>query len=275
RAARELAADGGNEARAAIDAAFERETFWGVLAETARAIGATRAPWAREILIHALSHEHPKVVRAAAEALGNFRDAESATALIATARSHRSYFVRNAAFTALGKTRDERAFDELAAAAKLHTWNNVVEAGALAGLAELADPRAMPLILEAARPESGEALRRAAINALGRIGALAEGERARAVDALAQYADDPSFLVALTALEAAEALGDLRLVPALERVGRQAFDGRLRRHAMEAAIRIRKGSTVPAQVNTLRNDIDELRAEQRKLQEKIEAIART
>jgi chaperonin cofactor prefoldin len=43
---------------------------------------------------------------------------------------------------------------------------------------------------------------------------------------------------------------------------------------MEAAMRIRKGSTVPTQVSTLRNDIDELREQQRKLQEKIETLAR-
>ncbi len=76
RAARELAKDGGRIAREALERAFEAEPFWGVLAEAAAAIGATRAPWARTMLIGALSHRHPKVVRAAAEALGNFRDPE-------------------------------------------------------------------------------------------------------------------------------------------------------------------------------------------------------
>ncbi|HMF27164.1 MAG TPA: HEAT repeat domain-containing protein, partial [Candidatus Cybelea sp.] len=149
RAARELAADGGRTARAAIDEAFEREPFWGVLAEAAHAIGATKAPWARTTLIHALDHKHPKVVRAAAEALGNFRDAEAASALIEKARPHASYFVRHAGLFALGKTRDERAFEVLAEAVRERTWNSVVEAGAIAGLAELADLRAMPLLLEA------------------------------------------------------------------------------------------------------------------------------
>lgn len=275
RAARELANDGGRTAREAIDAAFEHEQFWGVLAETASAIGATRAPWARTTLIRALAHPHPKVVRAVAEALGNFRDPETAGALIETAQGHPSYFVRASALTALGKTRDPRAFDALASAAKGKTWNGVVEGGAMHGLAELADARAMPLILDALRPESSEGLRRAAAGALGRIGALVESERTRAVEALDQHLGDESFAVAITAIEAAESLGDARLLPALKRTGDQAFDGRLRRHAMEAAIRIRKDSKVPAQVNLLRNDIDELREQHRRLQEKIEAIART
>jgi aminopeptidase N len=275
RAARELAADGGRAARDAIDTAFKHERFWGVLAEAAHAIGATKAPWARTTLIRALDHEHPKVVRAAAEALANFRDAEAASALVETAQRHRSYFVRHAALASLGKTRDARAFDTLAEAAREHTWNSVVEAGAIAGLAELADPRTMPLLLEACAPQQAEGIRRAAVTALGRVGTLVEEQRTRVADALAQYFDDPSYAVAVAAIEAAETLADARLLAELDRVGQHAFDGRLRRHAMEAAIRIRKGSKVPVQVNTLRNDIDELREQQRRLQEKIETLPRT
>ncbi len=275
RAARELAKDGSRTAREALEAAFEQEPFWGVLVEAASAIGATRAPWARRILIGALAHKHPKVVRAAASALGNFRDPDVANALIATAQDQASYFVRASALMALGKTRDPRAFEVLAAAAKERTWNGTVEAGAVLGLAELADARALPSILEASRPESGEGLRRAAVMALGRVGALVEAERTRVSDELAELLDDGNFMVALDAIAAAETLGDARLLPALDRLSQQAFDGRMRRDAAEASIRIRKGGKVPTQVKALREDIEELREEQRRLQDQIEALART
>jgi aminopeptidase N len=274
RCARELAKDGSRTAREAIEAAFEREPFWGVLAETAYAIGATRAPWASAILISALSHRHPKVVRAAAAALGNFREPAVATALIETAARHDSYFVRSSALHALGKTRDPRAFDVLAAAVKETTWNGTVEAGAVLGLAELADARAMPSIVDAGRRERSEGLRRAAVMALGRVGALVEEERSRVADELEGRLDDPSFLVALDAVVASESLSDVRLVPALDRLAQQAADGRMRRIATEAAMRIRQALKVPAQVKGLREDIDELREDHRKLQEKIEALAR-
>jgi aminopeptidase N len=275
RAARELAADGGRIAREAIASAFRNDPFWGVLAEAAEAIGATRAPWARAMLIEALGHAHPKVVRAVATALGNFRDPDVVAALIATARDHASYFVRAAALKSLGSTRDGRAFDVLAAATHERTWNGVVEAGAISGLAELADPRAVALVLDACRPEQSEGMRRAAVTALGRIGALLESERTRVVDELEERLDDKNFLVALDAVAAAETLGDARFLPSLDRLSQQAFDGRLRRDAMEAAIRIRKGAKVPTQVTALRDDISELREEQRKLQEKIEALTRS
>lgn len=274
RAGRELARDGGRDARDAIEAAFAREPFWGVLAELATAIGATRAPWARTILIGALTQAHPKVVRAAAAALGNFRDKQTVSALITTAKRHESYFVRAAALTALGKTRDERAYEVLAAAAKESSWNNTVEAGALHGLAELADTRAMVPLLEATDSVNGEGLRRAAVSALARVAALVEEERGRVVDAVERLLDDDALLVALAAISAAESLGDARLLPALDRLGAEAVDGRLRRHAAEAAMHVRRNSKVPTQVKLLRDDIDELREEQRRLQEKIEALAR-
>ncbi|MGA7354584.1 MAG: HEAT repeat domain-containing protein, partial [Candidatus Cybelea sp.] len=222
----------------------------------------------------ALAHAHPKVVRAAAAALGNFRDAEAASALIATAQRHESYFVRASALTALGKTRDERAYEVLAAATKERSWNNTVEAGALHGLAELADARAMAPLLEATGPANGEGLRRAAVSALARLAALVEEERGRVVDAIERLIGDDALLVALAAISSAESLGDARLLPALDRVGAEAVDGRLRRHAAETAMHVRKNSKVPTQVKLLRDDIDELREEQRRLQEKIEALAR-
>ena len=58
----------------------------------------------------------------------------------------------------------------------------------------------------------------------------------------------------------------------LDRLARQAVDGRMRRDAMEAAIRIRQAAKVPAQVKGLREDIDELREDQRRLQEKLSLI---
>jgi aminopeptidase N len=275
RAARELAKDGSQAARDALQSAFANDPFWGVLVEAAGAIGATRAPWARLLLVSALGHAHPKVRRAVAAALGNFRHADVVAALVPVAQKDASYFVRSAALASLGKTRDPRAFDVLAKAVKEKTWNGVVEAGAVRGLAELADARALPLVLDATRDELDEGVRRAAVAAIGRIGELVEAERTRAVEALEQHLDDSTFLVQLSALAAAESLGDARLLPALDRLGQAAFDGRVRRDAMEAAIRIREAAKVPTQVTAMRSDIDGLREEQRKLQEKIEALSRT
>ncbi len=275
RAAKALAKDGSRVARDGLREAFDREPFFGVLEQSAAALGATKAPWARDILIGALAHPHSKVRRAVAGALGNFRDAAVAQALAAPAISDVSYFVRASALASLGKTRDASALEVLSGALRERTWNGTVEAGAVRGLGELADPRTLDRIIEAARAGNDEGLRRAACGALGRLGELVSDARTRVVDALNVLLDDSMFLVVLAAIAAAESLEDSRLLGTLDRLARSAFDGRVRRDAAEAAARIRESQKVPSQVSALRADVDALREDQRKLQEKIEALSRT
>ena len=275
-AARELAKDASQTARAALAGAFERERFWGVLAEACAALGATFAPWARDVLLGALGHDHPKVRRAAAQALGTFKmDENVAAALLAPAQRDDSYFVRGAALGALGKTQDSRAFDVLAAALCGTSWNGTVEAGAAHGFGELADERGTDLLLSATKIGRVEHVRRAALMALARLGELREDQRTRALHGIHEALADPMFLVQISAIAAAERLGDPRSLAPLTRLAEGTSDGRLRRDAMEAIVRIREGQKVPAQVTGLRSDLDRLREEQQKLQEKIEAIARS
>ncbi len=274
RAARELVKDGTAQARAALEAAFSGDMFWGVLAEAAYALGQTHAPWARALLLHAIDHEHPKVRRAAVAALGNFRQDGVADALLKPASGDVSYFVQSAALHALGKTRDPRAFDLLCGALGRTTWNGTVEAGAAMGLAELADARALAPLLAAAQPGGDEGLRRAAVSALGRHAQLLEADRTAALQALNERIEDSMFMVARSAIHAAEDLADERSLPALQRAAQSAFDGRIRRDAQEAIMRVRERQKVPAQVTGLRTDLDALREEQRRLQEKIEALSR-
>jgi aminopeptidase N len=275
RAATALAKDGSKAAQQALREAFERDPFWGVLEETATALGKTKAPWAKEILLHALSHGHPKVRRPVAAALGNFRDAQVADALIPVAQSDASYFVRAAALTALGRTRDARALEVLSDAARSRTWNATVEAGAVRGLAELADERALDAVADASRLGRDEGLRRTAAAALARIGQLVSHARTRVADLLGELVDDPMFLVQMSAIAAAESFEDARLLPALDRLAASAFDGRVRRDSAEAAIRIRDAQKVPAQVSELRSDLDNLREDHRKLQDQIQTLTRS
>ena len=273
RAARALAKDGSYVAREALSDAFEREPFWGVLAEAAAAAGATKSGWALELLLGALAHEHPKVRHAVAAALGVFREGAVASALLAPATSDASYLVRAAALTSLGKTRDERAFAVLERALHERTWNAVVEAGAARGLAELADARATTLLIGASAFGQDEGLRRAATAAIGRQAALLESERTACVDALGRLIDDQTFLVQLAAIAAAESLEDARLLATLDRLAESAFDGRVRRDAAEAAARVRESKKIPAQMSSLRDELDTVREEQRKIQDKIETLS--
>jgi aminopeptidase N len=275
RAARELAKNPSRAAIAALERAFANDPFWGVLDLAASALGVSRAPAAAELLRASLTHAHPKVRRAVAAALGNFRDEATASALLPVARGDVSYFVRRAALASLGRTRDARAFDVLATSIRERTLNGTVEGGAAQGLAELADPRAFDLLLDATRLGNDEGLRRVAVGALGRFGELVDDARTRVVDALDMLLNDPMYLVRVATIAAVESLADKRHLATLARVAAAADDGRVRRDADVAAIHIREAQKVPAAVAGLRSDVDGIREEQRKIQEKIESLSRS
>jgi aminopeptidase N len=271
RAAKALGKDGARRARAALAHAVGHDPFWAVAGEVARVLGEMRSPSGRAALLAASRHPHPKVRRAVAEALGNYRDAEVAEALLAL-RGDVSYFVVAAAYEALGKTRDARAFDALVAGLGGESWNQIIEAGAARGLGELGDERGLDPLLGAGEPSRGEGLRRAAVRAIARLGSLVESVRTRAVDALEIALRDPAYIVRVGAYAAAETLADPRLLPALDRLAATEDDGRLRRDAAEASLRIREAQKVPPQVAALRDELDQLRLEARALRERLDEL---
>jgi aminopeptidase N len=267
RAARALGKDDARSAHEALAAALRDEPFWGVSVEIATVLGRARSAYARDALLEALAHPHPKVRRAVADALGTYREADVASALL-NRRSDESYFVVAAALTALGKTRDPRAFDALAAALGERSWNETIAAGAVRGLAELGDARALEPLVAATRADRAEPLRRAAVGALARLGTLVDTVRTAAADALERALEDPSYLVRLSTYAATETLADARLLPALDRLATAESDGRLRRDAAEAAMRIRSAAKTPPELVRLREEVDRLRDDLNRLRDR-------
>jgi aminopeptidase N len=268
RAGAALAKDRTRSARDALADALANDPFWGVSVEVAAALGKHRAPSGRAALLANVRHSHPKVRRAVAEALGNWRDLEVAAALLGM-RDDISYFVAAAALHALGKTRDARALEVLLDGLATPSWNETIAAGAVRGFGALADARALMPLLEALRPESHESVRRAAPGALAELGTLVESVRNEVADAIERALHDQSYLVRAAAFAAAEKLGDKRLLPVLDMLAETEDDGRLRRDATEAAIRIRDEQKKPAAIAELRDEIDRLRAESQTLREQI------
>jgi aminopeptidase N len=267
RAARALGKDAARSAQEALAAALRDEPFWGVAVEIAALLGAARATYARDALIAGLAHPHPKVRRAVANALGTYREPEVATALLGL-RPEPSYFVIASALTSLGKTRDARAYDALVAALGEPSWSETIAAGAVRGLAELADARALEPLLAASRPDRPEPLRRAAVGALARFATLVDSVRTAVVDALERALEDPSYLVRLSTYAACEILADARLLPVLDRNATAESDGRLRRDAAEAAVRIRAAATTPPELVRLREEVDRLRDDLNRLRDR-------
>jgi HEAT repeat protein len=155
------------------------------------------------------------------------------------------------------------------------SWNQTIEAGAARGLAELADERALAPLLQALDPAMGEGLRRAAVKAVARLGSLIDAVRTRAVDALEKTFDDPAYSVRVSAYAACETLADARLLPSLDRLAVTESDGRLRRDAAEAALRVREAQKLPGALREMREELDRLRIEARTLRERLDELAQS
>jgi aminopeptidase N len=273
-AARELAKLGSQAAAAALKNAVMRDRFWGVQAEAARALGTMKSGIALDALLGCVKVRHPKARRAVMSALGQFREARAATALIAVLRNgDASYYVEANAAHALGMTRDDRAFDVLSKVAmKKQSQNDVIRSSALLGLGELRDERALPIALEWTQRGKSNPVRGTATTVVGRIGKLSDQAKDRAYDRLVELLRDDWLRVRLNAIGALVELKDMRAVAELGRTADRDLDGRVIRNAREAVQRLREGADKGDEIKKLREDLDRLAEENRGLKDRLDKI---
>ncbi len=260
-AARALARDAAPDVVEGLAAALEGDTFWGVRAEAAAALGQIKTDAAFAALVRGRKVAHPKARRAVASALGEFRGDEACRALEPLLASDPSYFVEEAAAASIGRTKSKRAFDLLRKALSKESFDEVIRCGVFAGFGSLGDERAIPIALEWTAYGRPLEARRAAVHALGKLGE----RRKDVVDALVDLLHDPALRVRTAAIHALGALGATAALPELDRIAGLDVDGRLKTMAVEAAQRIRSSTAQSDEVKRLRLDIDELRAANAKL----------
>jgi aminopeptidase N len=250
------------------------DTFWGVQADAAAALGEIRSDAAREALTLGLKAAHPRTRRAVARALGQYRGvAQAADALIGVLeRGDASYFVEAEAALALGKTRDPRAFDWLARVMERPSYLDVIRAHALGGMAETRDPRAIDFARDWCAYGKPPRVRVAAIGTLARMAQYHEPRRGEIIDFLTPLADDREFMVRMRLPGAFEEIGDARGLPAVRRLAERDLDGRVQRRANEAVGVISEGRSHIEEGQRLREDMDKLRDDNRKLRDRLDKL---
>jgi aminopeptidase N len=277
-AARALADKPDPLSTAALRTALETDRFWAVRAAAAGALGKTRRQDALDALVAARSQEHPKVRRAVAAALGEFRidfhpgnlrAAESLQDWVA--QGDPSCFVEGNAALALGRVRSPKAVEILTAVLSRRSYADTIRARALEGLGASGDEAAFPVIAGAITRSASFQSRRAAVTALGR---LAEGT-ARSRDArerLEACLSDPDFRVRMDAALALAEIGDARAIPAIESARASELDGRAKRRFKHAVAQLRDKSTTGDTVKKLGEEVERLRAESAHLRERLEKL---
>lgn len=249
--------------------------FWGLATQCAKALGAMRTPAARDALIEALATcEHPKARRAVAAALGSFRhDAEAGNALrTLLGTGDPSLFVEAAAATALGQTRVPGAREVLEAALETKDgWAETIRVGIVNGLAALGDEAVVPALTRCTEYGRHQRLRAAAIRVLGAIGKRMS-RREAVLETLADRCEETDLRIVIAAAAALRTMGDPRGIAILGGAPARHPDGRVRREAKAAALRLGQSGERSTEVARLADEVEKLRKQSGTLLDRMEKL---
>ncbi len=244
----------------------KKSEAWMVRAEAARVLGKIRGPDAFASLAAEVETPHPKVRRAVASALGEFRTDEAAALLSRVATQDDSYLVGAEAARSLGETRRPHALDALVTVLGSGSWSDVKRAAALDGLAALRVDEAVPHVLERTKYGHSSQTRRAAVVALAR---LSDERKVREhLESLLED-DDPHFRISV--VRALETIGDPRTRSAFRKALDREPDGRVARRIREALRAFGQSPTAEQKKTTdeleqLRRDLSDMKTRLSKLE---------
>jgi aminopeptidase N len=257
----------------ALGEALASDAFWAVRAAAARALGRTRREDALTHLEGARTQPHPRVRRAVAAALGEFRSQPRAAAILSEWASHPepSVFVEAERAAALGRARVPDAVTRLLPWLGRDAFQDVLRTRAIEGLGATGDARAIEVLREHWRTGASFSARRAMVAALGELGrgtARARGVR----EFLEDHFGDPDFRVRAEIGAQLARLGDREAIPALERALAAELDGRAKRRMRDALAELREGTGPAEQLARLHEEMDRFRRDTAQLRERLDTL---
>ena len=283
-----LTKKGGLEAINALSQALTSDAFWGVRVEVAKQLAQIKLDQAATALTEGLKDEDARVRRAVVEGLSQFKnDLSYQTLKDSLQKGDASYYTEASTARSLGgmvsgnlKEKQEEVLALLKQVLEERAgWNEVVRAGAVGGLSQMKTlGAAVEIILDYTKPGVPQALRLAAIRALGAVSTGQTPDRVETILEQLETLSGETFF--LTQVAVAAALGRMETVKAiaiLQALAQQTPDGRVRRIAEEAVGKVQKNIGSDKAVNQLREELDQLKQENQELLSrlaKLEAMAK-
>jgi aminopeptidase N len=275
-----LAKKGGLEVVEALKESLTQDSFWGVRVEVADQLTNIKLDQAGDALIAGLSNENPKVRRAIISSLSKVKTQASYDTLKQCLETgETSYYSEAAAASGLGslisgnlKNQEGDAIALLKSVLEERSgWNEVVRCGAINGLSQLkTSGTAVDIILSYTALGVPQPLRLGAIRALGGVSTGQTPDKLTEIlDRLAAIAQESFFL---TQVAVANALGQMetpKAINILQSLTAQTPDGRVRRLAEEAIIKVQKNLGSDKAVKELREEINQIKQENQDLQSRL------
>ncbi|ACB49496.1 aminopeptidase N [Crocosphaera subtropica ATCC 51142] len=271
---------GNLEAIKSLEEALIKDSFWGVRLEAAKQLGKISLDQAGEALQKGLSDDNAKVRRAVIESLGNIKNNycyETLKTCLETENT--SYYCEAAIARSLGsilsgnlKEKTPEVIDLLKNILETRSgWNEVVRSGAIGGLSQLkTNPDAVDVIFEYTKLGIPQALRLAAIRALGSISTGQTPNKLEEILEILEAISQETFF--LTQVAATIALGQMetpKAVTILQGLADRTPDGRVKRKAEEAIKKVQKKLGSDKGMQSLRDELEKLKQENQDLQSRI------
>jgi aminopeptidase N len=283
-AAAAIAKKGNLEALKTLEKALTTEAFWGVRLEIVEAIATIKLDQTETILINALKDPEARVRRAVVVALAEQKTATAYQAVKAVvAAGDASYYTESSAIASLGTFAtsglpDAPEESEVLAILKsvLETregWNQVVRSGAIVALSRMkTSVAALELLQDYTQPKVPQALRLAAIRALGTISiGQTATQLEQILNRLRELSRDRFFLTQVAIIAALGQMETTKAIPLLSSFVALP-DGRVKRMAEEAIQRVQSKSGSDASVKQLREELDTLKKDNQTLKSRMEVL---
>jgi aminopeptidase N len=273
-----------DEDRELLAQALAKEQFWGVQIEIASTLATMGGDKAREALMEGCRHDNPRVRRGCMQGLGNLSPdsqiAEFAAEVLR--KSDPSYGVCGAAMTTYVKHKGKDAVAVLTPWLTRPSNYDTLRASALQALALTQDPSILETMLKYAKAGNPRNARSAALRGLVQVvqkAKLSEEQRKQIQEILVDSLQGDNMMVQFVVLNAATEMGPMAstLLPAVEKLSRDASNERIRELAKQTVEKIRsqdKNATpsTSAEVKQLREEVERLQREQADLRERLRRI---
>lgn len=279
RAARHLGDKGGDRNVELLAAALESETFWGVGAEIADALGEAGGDKARDALLEGLGNKHPKVRRACAAELGSFHRDEKVTAALYSLirKGDPSYRVESAAIRSYGKLQPDGATAFLASLLDRDSHREQIRSAALRALGDQPDASGLDTLLSWSRVGKPRFCRTASISGLGSLYKnlqLDDKDVSRIVERVSACVKGESRWVKGSAIRVLGGMGGAAKasLPVLRDVAANDNRSRTRDAAEKAIKKITAAEPQKVQVKDLRKDLEALQDDNKDLKKRLEKL---
>lgn len=265
-----LSKKGGLEVVKSLAKSLTDDPFWGVRVEVAKKLGKIKLNQAVTALKEGLKDEDARVRLVSITALSNFKHPSIYdTVANALEEGDISYYTEAAAARSIGgmvsgnlKTKQPETIALLKTILEQRKgWNEVVRSGAIAGLSKMkTSADAADLILEYTKPGVPQALRLNSVRSLGTISTGQTPEKlGEILEQLEAIAGESFFLTQVAVVGALGQMQTAQAITILNELAAQTPDGRVRRRAEEAVIKVQKNLGADKAIKELRQEVDKLK----------------